>query len=170
MKRYVNDFQRFATAMLLSLVVALGACASGPKLVDHAFGFDAVADSPNVEVLDYRYGQSNAPGTKMPDWVKSSIGISGGTNTNGAMLLGDALYVKWRIKATGEVLEDTVDLKSRLPRDITDHRIQFVIKDKQLWVYLISPEKRPSDWPKYDPPGWTHRKVYIVYPISTLNK
>lgn len=170
MKTKLNYCKWLAASFLLLMAVALSACASGPRLVEHSFGFDAVADSPDVEVLDYRYGQSNAPGAKMPEWVKTRIGKSGGTSTTGGMLVGDTLYVKWRVKATNEVIEDTVDLKSRLPRDITDHRVYFVIKDKQLWVYLISPEKRPPAWPKYEPPGWTHRKVYVIYPTSTIDK
>lgn len=84
------------------------------------------------------------------------------------MSVGDDLYVKWRINATSEVIEQTVDLRNRLPRDMANHKIYFVIKKRELFVYVISPEKRPPDWPTYEPPGWTHRKVYLVYPISTL--
>jgi hypothetical protein len=160
------------TAALLLAVTFIGCAASsaGSHLVDHGFAFDVVSDSPGIDVLDYRYGQSNAPGARMPDWVKRDIGRSGGTNTNGTMLLGDSLYVKWRINATGEVLEQTVDLRNLLPRDMTNHKIYFVIKQRQLLIYVISPEKRPPDWPKYEPPGWTHRKVYVVYPTSNLDQ
>lgn len=155
-------------AFLLS--VAVVGCAAGPRLVDHGFAFDAISDSPGIDVLDYRYGESKAPGARMPDWVKRDIGKSGGTNTNGPMLLGDSLYVKWRINATGEVVEQTIDLRNRLPREMTNHKIHFVIKQRELFVYVISPEKRPPDWPKYEPPGWTHRKVYVVYPTSTVDQ
>lgn len=60
---------------------------------------------------------------------------------------GDTLYVKWRIKASGAVHEDTVDLRKRMPSDITDHRIHFVVKGPQLYVYLISPQPNPKGWP-----------------------
>lgn len=165
-----NCFKWLVASFLLPMVVALSACASGPRLVDHAFSFDVLADSPDVTLLDYRYGTSKHPGARPPDWALRNGLIEQHSSVNGGMILGDTLYVKWRVKATNEVIEDTVDLKSRLPRDITDHRVYFVIKDKQLWVYLISPEKRPPTWPKYEPPGWTHRKVYVIYPISTLNQ
>ena len=69
--------KRVAWALFLSVVFAFVACANGPQVVDHAFGFDAVADSPGIDVLDYRYGQSNMIGTRMPDWVKTSIGRAG---------------------------------------------------------------------------------------------
>ncbi len=86
------------------------------------------------------------------------------------MILGDTLFVKWRIKATGEVLEDTVNLKSRLPRDITDHKIYFVIQGRQLFVYLVSSVLRPKDFPITGPKKFQFYKVYAIYPISTLDK
>lgn len=80
------------------------------------------------------------------------------------MLRGDSLYVKWRVKSSGRVYEDTVDLRNRLPRDIKDHRIYFVIKGEQLYVYLISPQRRPSDVPPNGPGMYRHRIVKTIYP------
>lgn len=135
-------FLRGLAWLILGLaLVGLSACATGPRLTDHAFSFDARRDSPNAEVLNYRYGDSNLPGTRIPLALLREGGASGGTGINGPMPRGDSLYVKWRIKATGVVYEDTVDLKSRLPEDITRHHIYFIIKGPQLYVYLISPEK-----------------------------
>ena len=71
-------------------------------------------------------------------------------STFGAMPRGDFLYVKWRIKDSmkpGEYVgdfQDRVDLKSRLPVDISDCGIHFVVKEQQLYVYLIPP---PGVWP-----------------------
>jgi hypothetical protein len=65
------------------------------------------------------------------------------------MLLGDDLYVKWRIKSTGEIYEDTVDLRNRLPEDMHRQRIRFVVWGPQLYVYLISPKRKdgcPDDY------------------------
>lgn len=125
--------------VLLGWVLAcLTACASGPRMVDHAFSFDARWDSPGIEVLNYRYGSSNMPGTHIAPELLRTGQPSGGMGINGPMPIGDTLYVKWRIKATGEVFEDTVDLKRRLPEDITGHRIYFIVEDTQLYVYLIS--------------------------------
>lgn len=94
------------------------------------------------------------------------------------MLRGDFLYVKWRLKQTGEVYEDTVDLKSRLPADITDHRIHFVIRGPQLYVYLISPERlNPNPCPsqealrklaKTEAPGDRIFRMYCNLKITTL--
>ena len=66
------------------------------------------------------------------------------SNVHGPMRQGDSLYVKWRLRTTGEIYEDTVDLRNRLPQDITNHRIYFTIKSSQLFVYLIPPQKRAS--------------------------
>lgn len=58
----IKLFQRLVWALLLSISFALAACASGPTLVDHAFGFDLLAYSPEATLLDYRYGTSKHPG------------------------------------------------------------------------------------------------------------
>lgn len=80
------------------------------------------------------------------------------------MLVGDSLYVKWRIKATGEVLQETVDLRHRLPRDIEDHRIYFVVRERKLFVYLISPERLPPGSPPNELRIFRERKVKVIYP------
>jgi hypothetical protein len=48
------------------------------------------------------------------------------------MPIGEFLYVKWRIKATGEVLEDRVDLHPVLPWNMGHHTVTFVIEGRQL--------------------------------------
>ena len=125
--------------ILLSLLL-LSACASGgPSLVDHAFGFDAVADSPDAQVLDYRYGQSQAPGARMPEWVKTDVGVAGGRHTSGPMAVAESLHVRWRLRGTGEELQETVDLRGRLPADMTGHEIYFIVRGRRLLVYVVSP-------------------------------
>lgn len=136
---------------LLFIACALAACAAGPRVVDHAFRFDARWDSPDAEVLDFRYGDSKLPGVRPPEWALKEGSIGQATGVNGPMLIGDSLYVKWRIKSTGEVYQDTVNLRSRLPADIKDHTIYFIIKGAQLYVYLISPDKlNPNPCPPHD--------------------
>jgi hypothetical protein len=165
----ITRLRRFTHWLLaFALFVALAACASGPKLVDHAFEFDAVHDSPDIEVLNYQYGNSKHPGARPPAWALRQEGyVAGGTGINGPMLLGDTLYVKWRIKATGAVYEDTVDLRTRLPRDITGHTIHFVVKGPQLYVYLISPKKRAASDPQGPLRMYSDLVVYTIYPDPT---
>ena len=169
MNKYPSFIRRIAAAFLLILVFALGACASGPQLVNHSFGFDVLADSPDVVLLDYRYGTSRHPGAKPREWALRSGAIEQHSSVSGEMILGETLYIKWRIKSSGEVLEDTVDLKSRLPRDIEGHRLYFVVERRQLNVYLISPRLRPPDFPVVGPAKYRYYQAYVIYPNSTLN-
>lgn len=131
----------------------LAACATGGAMDNypmHSFSFDTRHDSPDVEVLDYQYGSSRQEGTHAN---KERIAMGEdfrAENTSGPMPRGDFLYVKWRIKnrmKPGEYIghyEDKVDLRTRLPADITDCGIHFVVKGAQLYVYLIPP---PGVWP-----------------------
>ena len=90
----------------------LGACAAGPRAVDHAFGFNAVADSPDIEILDYRYGDSKLPGAGNAENLRREGRSIQATGIHGPMARGDSLYVKWRVRQTGRVYEDSVDLRS----------------------------------------------------------
>jgi len=139
MKILFSKFSRWIA--LFTLAFALVACATEPKVVDHAFTFDAIADSPEVEVLDYRYGDSKLEGAKNPDWVRAEGRSLQAAGTSGPMRVGDSLYVKWRLKSTGEIYQDTVDLRHRLPSDMKDQRIYFIIRGAQLYVYLILQKK-----------------------------
>lgn len=159
---------RWFRVFWLSLFVAvLAACAAGPGLVDHSFGFDAVADSPDIAVLDYRYGTSVAPGVRMPEWIKRDVGFSASASTSGPMPVGDSLYVKWRLRSSGEVLEDTVDLAGRLPQDMERRTVYFAVHQRQLHVYLVSPERRPSGYPIVGPEKYRRFKVSVIYPVRS---
>ncbi len=150
--------------LLLVLLLVLAGCASGPRLVDHGFGFDAVADSPGVQVLDYRYGQAHAPGARMPQWVRDDAGVAGGTHTRGPMPVGESLYVRWRIRATGEILEDTVDLRGRLPADMAGREIYFVVDQRQLRVYLVGTRARGAGDAGIGPAKFRLREIERIYP------
>ena len=76
-------------AFSLSLTLALAACASGPRLVDHSFAFDVLADSPEATLLDYRYGTSNHPGARPPDWA-----LAEGSHLPAALSLLPARHVQ----------------------------------------------------------------------------
>lgn len=161
MKHPFGQWLRFSGrgTLVACMFATLTACASG--LVNHAFSFDVIADSPGIQVLDYRYGDSSISATRA-DTSRPWPNGYGGTNVNGDMLRGDTLYVKWRIKSSGKVYEDTVDLKSLLPRDISKHRIHFIVKGDQLFVYLITPERRPPEMPPNGPREYQYLKVITL--------
>ena len=143
---------------------ALAACTTG-QVVDHAFTFDVLSDSPGVELLDYRYGDSRFPAASNPAHHREKGTALQRINISGRMVRGDSLYVKWRSKATGQVFEETADLHHRLPSDISGHRLYFMIQADRLYVYLIPPEskKRPAESPPNGPRMYRDLDVVTIY-------
>ncbi len=145
-----------------------GACASGPAVVDHAFGFDARVDSPGIEILNFRYGASGLPGTSGDVGIRQFGRSPQVTGINGPMPLGDTLYVQWRIKATGQEFEDTVDLTSRLPSNMERQRVYFVVQNTQLHVYLTDLTKpKPASMPIVGPFRVQSYVTRQIYPDAT---
>ena len=156
---------KIAEAFLTATVVCVvSGCAAEPSIVDHTFQFDARWDSPGVQVLDFRYGQSKFPGARNPDYLIREGRSYQQTAITGPMKRPDSLYVKWKTLSDGKIYEDTVDLRKRLPRDFTDSTVYFLIKGQQLYVYLISPERRPADVAPNGPPQYRNRQVVTLYP------
>lgn len=155
-------FKRWLQSLSLIICLALlfTGCASGPKVVDHAFGFDARVDSPNMLVLDFRYGEF----AQNRNMFRGELPTPQNTNNNGPMPLGDTLYVKWRNKLTAQEFEDTVNLKPLLPLSMERKRIYFVVQGPQLYIYLIDPVPRPADWPQIGPRKFQYEKVRQIYP------
>jgi hypothetical protein len=150
-------------ALLGVAMLALVGCATNSDVVDHAFSFDMRYDDQDAEVLDYRYGASKLP-VRAPETAVMEGKPFYQTNVHGPMLRGDFLYVKWRNKASGQIYEDTVDLRQRLPSNITDQRIHFVIKGPQLYVYLISPRPKPANIPSSGPRMYRDLETTLIYP------
>jgi hypothetical protein len=185
---------RFVVALFFT--VALVACASGPKQVFHSFQIDGSSDGPPnaqgkyegwgkaVDLLAYSYGDQYS---KLRDSLDNPINANlyagkfslplGSHGVSGLMPIGEFLYVKWRIKATGEVLEDRVDLRGRLPQNMTNHTLTFVPDGKQLRVFVITPFPRklthtdPSrSWvvaegPTHLPLRTKWSLAYEIYPV-----
>jgi len=147
-------------------VLALAACATGgAKLVPHAFNFHGWNDgwAQTATLLEYSYGDRYAM-VRDRSTDGHSVGVQ--WSANGPMPVGEFLYVKWRLKATGEEVEQRVDLRDRLPRDMTDHELTFVIDGRQLYVYVVTPERKKAYG---EPPvlkTWRSNfaKAYEIYP------
>lgn len=155
-----------ARALLLSGAMVLNGCAMSSAVVDHSFEFDARADSPDVEILDYRYGESLNPGASNPDVFKRKGEAPQGIRISGPMKVGDRLYVKWRIRETGAIYEHTADLKKRLSIDVTNQRIYFLIKGSQLHVFAIprDDKRRQPHAPAIGPAKYRYLDVVSIYP------
>jgi hypothetical protein len=153
--------------LLVVWVFALAACAGDPAVVAHGFSFDMRQDGQDAEVVDYRYGDSKLPMVRNPEYLLNAGKSLQSTNITGEMRRGDFLYVKWRINSTGQVHEDNVDLRQRLPADIKDHRIYFMVRGAQLYVYLISPEPRSPEMQTNGPRVYKYLKTITIYPDQT---
>ena len=153
---------------ILAIAALVSACAG--NIVDHSFAFDMREDNQDAQVLDYRYGESKLPVFANRERVAAGE-VFGFEGVTGPMLRGDFLYVKWRNKESGKIYEDTVDLRKRLPADIAEHKIYFMIRGSQLYVYLIPPRenKRPKEKPPVGPSTYDYRDTVEIYPGS-VNK
>jgi hypothetical protein len=172
----IHLFQRVWRRWLaLSLVVAMTACATGPKVVSHAFSFDGNYDkwANSVDLLAYAYGdqyhmvRNDVANPRSPVFAGLSK-LPPGTGINGPMPVGDFLQVKWRLHSTGEVLEERVDLRGRLPKDMTDHELTFVIDGRQLYVFVVTPRRKNSS---DEPPvlkTWRSQYSYAYEIFPTL--
>jgi len=160
-------------AMLLALSACAGTSPARPKLVDHAFSFNGrpYADkwADTVDLLEYSYGDQYRMVRDKIEPPRERLGP--GSGVSGAMPVGDFLYVKWRIRAIGDVLDDRVDLRPLLPPDMTRHELIFVISDRQLYVYLVTPTpKHENDPPILKTYLSLFQVTYEIYPTNTYAK
>jgi hypothetical protein len=85
------------------------------------------------------------------------------------MPVGEFLYVKWRIKATGEIFEDRVDLRERLPKNMTNHTLTFSIDEKQLHVFVATPFPRNPKDEKHIVPNYPKVNFYKPTHLTWLS-
>lgn len=158
--------------IIVLMHISLVGCATGPKMVYHGIGFNS-AESVDVDILDWQYGTNNAENGGQQQFDTrarvSQVAVgkpfnSGGTT--GGMPVGDFIYVKWRIKTTGEILEDKADMTKLLPRDMTFYRLHFVVKESQLYIYLIPPA--PPGAPPFNDPGISQQPWQSGYYLEGL--
>lgn len=145
-RRPISPVERLVGAALLAGLVS---CASsGGTLYFQSFEFDTTADArrygqPDVEVLDYAYGESHRAGTVPSKSARELAALHGRGYPSGSVAgflpRAEFLSVKWRDKATGETHEDRVDLRDRLPREMTNYQVRFVAEGARLHVYAFPP-------------------------------
>jgi hypothetical protein len=169
----LNSARNLKYIFISLMLFGLTACAVGGILDQdsypvHHFSFDAMLESPDIEVLDYQYSNDRHQGVR-PERERVNMGQTFCCeNIAGSILRGDFLYVKWRVRTkTGDYLgpyEDKVDLRSRLPEDITGLRIHFIIRGPQLYVYLIWPYDPKSQYPVNKKSLFDRVKYIQIYP------
>jgi hypothetical protein len=151
-------------AILLLVIMITGCASTGGKIADHFFEFNIKTDSPkNIEILEYKYGNSKI-------LANSNIAKEGqpiyASHAYGKMLVGDFIYVKWRYKPTGEIIEKTVNIGPMLPEDMNGKGLYMVINEMQLVVYLIYKEKRIDKYPENGPSIYWGNRVETIFPSS----
>ncbi|WP_342617094.1 hypothetical protein [Rhodoferax sp. GW822-FHT02A01] len=158
----------FVFVSSLGILLMTASCASRTgwdSRPTYSFGFDLRYDKQHAEILDYWYGKSR---TNWRLHAEEDLVKEGKTllfeGVTGPMEAGGLLYVKWRDTETKTVYEDTVDLRNRLPKNMEDHEIYLMIKGSQLYVYLVSPERRPTNMPSNGPHIYRSQIVTTIYP------
>jgi hypothetical protein len=142
----------------------IAACATHGNMVHHSFEFDTIEDSPDLEVLDYQYGDGTVFGTHA-DKERIMLGqVFPSDSISGVIPRGDTLYVKWRDKHSHHIYQDEVDLRNRMPRDISGLKVYFMIKGPQLYVYLIYPGLKDASVPVGPVRTYQHQKQVQIYP------
>ncbi len=141
----------------------LFACAS-LKPTSSSFGFDQRKDQQDAVVLNYRYGNENSS-IRPTDWELEKGSGFYFDSIGGIDFQADSLYVKWRDEITKKEYENTVDLRHRLPNNMNDKKVYFMIRGPQLFVYLIeSLERRSPTSPPIGPSTYSPYKVTQLYP------
>jgi hypothetical protein len=125
----------FVLLVAIMLLYAVHACAITER--DFHFEFGMLDPNKDVEILNWRYGDSKLPYTHASKVYLGTGHIPQADNTGGPFPPGDVLYVKWRVLSTGKVHEDTADLHNSLPWNMNGKIIHFAVKGPQLYVYLI---------------------------------
>ncbi len=142
-----NAFQSKWLICVLFIFLMMGCAMGEQKWANQSFSFNTSTESKDIDILDWQYGEHGYVGNEhqsLPRAPKEDVakGVAiGGGGLSGGMPVGDFLYVKWRVKTTGEIHEDKVDLKNKLPKDMNNHRIHFVVKPMQLYIYIYPPQQ-----------------------------
>lgn len=152
---------------LAGLLWALTGCAMGQsaKLVNHSFGFDGWKDGwqKSAQLLEYSYGDEDVSvRRKAPEG--DFLGYQ--SDVTGPMPVGEFLSVRWRMKATGDVVEQRVDLRGKLPANMAGHTVTFVIDERQLYVFVVTPQEIPRGAERGAVKTWRgkYNLAYEVYP------
>lgn len=164
--------------LLLSffLLLILAACAApqaitGDTRIWHSFTFNTYEfdgkGKQDVEVLDFLYGDPKGHPNKCYSELVDRGECQQGGNWNGLLYRHElkTLYVKWRVISTGETREVTLDMQKKLPANFGDKfELFFSFKGPQLYVYLVTPERRPANEAPNGPDATDYRKTLTLYP------
>ena len=144
-----------AFGLAFGLALSLTACATGPRTAFHSYSFHAHYDgwAEDTDLLISSYGDEYPLVSDIlgdPSYAFNYLGLDSvakQTDVIGEIPVGDFLEVKWRVRSTGKVYHEKVDLRPLLPRDMDGCTLTYVIDGPQLHIYLLTAERRPDDLP-----------------------
>ncbi len=150
--------------------------------VDHMVQANFKADAPDLEVLEFHYGQAvEGPGGLQRSVEPGSGGLNG-PSVGGETPVPDLVYVKWRDKRTGEFYEERVDMTTRLPTPerMIGTTIYFLVDqfENRLFIYWVpkvdlndrSVGRRPEGVVPNGPGLTAHLDVKTLYPDNSPPK
>lgn len=142
---YINFLTK--TALTVTALTSLLACSnlaqSIPGKTQYATYSTAFSrwDRPTITVIDYQYSSNDKVFERWSPSLKAEGRNSGGGGYYGYRPVVEKLYVKWQLLETGEVFEDTADLRGKLPKSMERKILYFVVWDKQLNIYIADRQK-----------------------------
>jgi hypothetical protein len=171
--KFIRIIRAFVRVMgFITLTACVSSAATTGERIYHSFDlskveFDGASGNDRVEILDYLYGNPDGYAAKNSEEYrrlgKCAQSDSGYMNMPRKDLR--VLYVKWRDNATGEVREVTLDLRKKFPKDFGENHRTFVsFRSGQLYVYVITPERRPEGVQPTGPRATDYLKTITIYP------
>ena len=157
---------------VLAITFSLVACASSLQTyhertqssMPYTFTFDT-SETPDVKILDFFYGDETAARTiRNPEYLRKRNQSLQSESIYAHMPANAKLYVKWHINSTGLEYEDKVDLSNKLSNGIKINYLTFMIKGSQLYIFLVTPERRSADILPIGPKLFQAYKTLIIYP------
>jgi hypothetical protein len=168
-----NFWVRLVTVVLFAALTLLSGCATNPKTAFYSFNANGGNDKwvETVELLDGKFGTENQTFWEVY-FRTDKREASQGAGIGGVYPIPETLYLKWRIRDTGEILEKTVNFKGILPKDLNKQTITFLFEGKDLYVYLVTDKYDRNNLPKTK--TWLSSRInlitYEIYPTNKLPK
>lgn len=138
------EVRRRIFILLSSILVCVG-CASNNNYSRYAFELYPRRDSPNADLLGYKYGAGNFVGSSLPHEGRNNVPYDFPLGVTNFWPPASQLYVKWRSKIDDQIYERTVDLTNRMPARIGEAcLVTFLVNHDQLRIFLIAMNRRDS--------------------------
>ena len=155
---------RFPLAIFALAITSLAGCVTTAPKVLHSYSFALFADGQNIELLDYRFGLESDLALRAAQWQVDEGRVPNQSGVSGYMKVVDRVYVKWKRKPEGTIYEKTVIFGEQLPKDMTRHRIHFGFKNRELVVYLVTPQLLAKGEIPIEPNFYESYKAIELFP------